>query len=248
MRRQEGISLVEILIGLFLTTLLIAVMMQLYLANKRQYNQVQTLLEQSFELHAVMDLIRDSVRKAGFTPCIGLNALETLEGRSNQVRLKAVELSGDKSQELVIKRMSDHFTTVIEAISPAELLVKPELSLRSQQRLLFADCFHAEVAEVLQVQKMGRGVLLKLIRPLSFKYIAPIYLGEWLEEKFFMQKNKQGYPALYYQLNHAEELTSQVKKMSIALRANQGKTLVKMSLGLDKEQKLDLETQVRAEG
>lgn len=246
MRKQEGLSLVEILISLFLASLLMAVVMQQYLASKRQYMHVQTLLEQAFELHLVTDLIRDSLRRGGFTPCMGINSLTTLDGRNGETQLRAIKVKEGEEDDLYINRMSEHFMTVALQISPSKFLLRSKESLERVQTVLVADCYHAEVQQVSRIQKTTAGVLLQLSKPLAFNYTAPIYVGEWIEEAFYIQKNRQGHAALFYQLKHAEELSSSINKMSIDLKSNQGKTLVQVKLGLEQAKPLLIETEVRA--
>ena len=36
---------------------------------------------------------------------------------------------------------------------------------------------------------------------------SPFYLGEWLEERFYIARNRQRRLALFYDAGHAEELT-----------------------------------------
>jgi type II secretory pathway pseudopilin PulG len=246
MTRQQGISLLELLISSFLASLLLAVVMQHYLASKRQSMHVQALLEQAFELQLLNDLIRDSLRRGGFTPCIGINFLQSIDRRSGKANLRAIETKAGKHQALRINRMSEHFTRITAQLGPSQILVTAINPYKAKQTILIADCYHAEVQQILRAQKTNAGIILTLEQPLAFNYIAPVYLGEWIEEEFFVQKDSQGHFALFYQLDHAEELSALVNKMIVNLTSSQGKTLVQIIWGLEKSQSMLIETEVRA--
>jgi type II secretory pathway component PulJ len=246
MTRQQGISLLELLISSFLASFLLAVVMQHYLASKRQFINVQALLEQALELQLLNDLIRDSLRRGGFTPCMGISSLQSIDRRSGRTNLRAIETKAGKHQALRINRMSERFTRITHQLGPSQVVVSAVNLYKAKQTMLIADCYHAEVQQILRAQKTNAGIILTLAQPLAFNYIAPVYLGEWIEEEFFVQKNSQGHLALFYQQDHAEELSAQVNKMFVKLTTSRGKTLVQISWGLEKSQSMIIETEVRA--
>lgn len=247
MRGQQGISLTEIMVSLFLTSLFITASMQHYLNSKQYYMQTQILLEHALELQLVDDLIRDSVRRAGFTPCIGINSLKTLDRRYvDKTPLTAITVNAGKRHALHINRMSEYFNTVLKIISPNKILVTADKHNLREQTILIADCYHAEVQKILSTQQANGQMIVNLASPLVFNYVAPIYWGEWVEEAFFIQANTQGNLALFYRRNHAEELTPIVNSMSANLKSNQEKWLLQLTLGLDNAQSIVIETRVRA--
>jgi hypothetical protein len=246
MNKQGGISLLELVISLFAASLLLTLIMQQYLQSKRQYLRMQVLLEQTLDLQLVTDLIRDSIRRGGFTPCRGISSLQSID-RRNGTELVAVESRSGQEKALQVNRMNEQFATVIRQLSPNQLLVKADIHYEKQQPILIADCYHAEVQEILQARKTIAGTILTFKKALRFSYIAPVYLGEWLEELFFMQKNKQGKASLFYKQNHVDELSSFINSLSVSLSSSQGKTLVEVGLGTEQLQKLIVVTEVRAE-
>ncbi len=244
--KQRGLGLTEIVIGIFLASIIMTALMQHYLKCKQQYKHSQKLLETAFELQLVSDLIRDSVRSAGFTPCLSINALKTIDRRSDKRNLTALEIISRKSQTLHSHRMSENFASILEFLDPRSLLVTSEADFLKQQTILIADCYHAEVQEILSMQKSATGTLLTVKKPLAFTYTNPVYVGEWLEEAFFVQKNRRNKLALFYQLDHTEELTSLVNHLTILRKNSLGKTFLQVILSLDKAPEIHLEVSVRA--
>jgi len=244
MTKQLGISLVELMISVLLSSFLVILATQQYLICKRQSFHVHALLEQDFELQLVNDLLRDSVRRAGFTPCLNVNSLNILDQRNGRIGIDAIE-TNKKHDRLQIRRMNEDFTEVIKPLSQNLLLAKSDLHFEPQQVILIADCYHGEIQQIDYARKTNNGTILKLNHHLAFNYSEPIYLGEWIEESFFVQTNRQGKRALYYRQKHAEELTERIDKISIELTTHQSKTLVNVAWGMDQSETLQISTRVR---
>lgn len=239
-KHQGGFSLGEMLISLLLASLIISLLMQHYLKTKQQYLHGQHLLENAFELQLALELIRDSVQRAGFTPCLTVNLLRTLDHRNNKRNLAALEFNHKKTPSVHIKRMSEHFSAVIKWLDPSTLLVTAnKKKFFRGQAVFIADCYHGEVQQIFSREKLGKNWRIKFQKPLSFSYDErDTYVGEWLEETFFVQKNSQQQLALFYQLDHPEELTPLINKMTITKSIDQQTIFLNLLLGTEEEEKL----------
>lgn len=240
MNRQRGMGVLELLIGLFLASSILTVLMQFYLNNKRQYTESQVALETWFDVQWVSGLLSDSIRKAGFTPCLGINQLTT-----KGLRGEGLNALRSQPQSLRISRMSELFAPITAFQSSTELLVANEGSFKERHSLLIADCEHAEVHQILNVEQVVDGVLITLDKPLEFSYDSPVYAGEWLEEQWYIKTNEQGVRALYYKLVHSEELSPLIHSLETKIQSEQGKQLVELVLGWDEDKKHNLTVMVR---
>lgn len=237
---QRGVSLTELMISLCLSSLLMLVLIQTYSRFKQQYTHSQHVLEQGFELQLVSELIRDSVRSAGFTPCIGINHLMTKDQRGKSERLMAIKLANDNSA-ITFARMEAPFARVIKQINPYQLLVAGRHLFDSRHPIVIADCFHAEVHVIANSQKTSNGLIITLKKSLDFDYHVPCSVGEWLEERFYIEKNGHGKLALFYDTNHREELTNLIDGMSNRLQHSVLRTTLKLAKGGE----LVLDTRIR---
>ena len=242
--QQKGISLVELMISLFLSSLLMSALMQHYLCLKKQYNHAQQALEQRLELQLVSELIRDSARAAGFAPCLGITRLITKDRRDDLSPLAAITVK-DKPESLKLARMDDNFLVLLKQISPTRLLLDGKREFDARYPVVIADCFHAEVHLISHSEKTSLGVLVTLKKPLSYDYTAPVYLGEWLEERFLIEKNNQGEPALFYDTSQREELTTHINYLSARLAQHKGRSFLSVTLGVVNDDPIVLETNVR---
>jgi len=153
----------------------------------RQYQQTQAVLEEITELQWVFDVMRARIHHAGFTPCRGLNQLKTIDTRDKPERLDALEIEGDT--KLLIRKMDENHFGLVHVLAPDTLRIKSTV-LKSNQSIIIADCAHAEVHDAYQIHQTKQGVLVKLKKPLVFKYLPEVYVGAWVPEAFFFRKHK----------------------------------------------------------
>lgn len=242
---EKGVGLVEIMVSLILASLLILISMQHYLTAKRQALHIKTVLEQSLDLQLVISQLNKSIRSAGFTPCMGIQHLHSIDRKTNKKNLSGIEID-TKKQILTVKRMSDFFSIGITQLSPTKLLIKTATNFYVGQRLLIADCLHAEVLRLAKIQTTKAGMVISFSEPLAFNYYEPFYLGEWIEEAFFIATTRQGHLALFYKFHHAEELSKEINSMSLHLNNKAEKTLVSINLDLKNNKSILVETGMRA--
>lgn len=222
--KKSGFSILELFITLLLASLLISGLLQQYIQTKRQYIFVKKQFEKEIELQFVSQLMRNSIRKAGFTPCLSINHLKAFDNRDRLKRLQALTYEEDR---ISINRMSDDFIT-LPTISGQQQIKLPS-KLKRFKNIILADCYHAEVQTVEVVIKNKYEQIVRLQKPLAFKYQPPIYLGEWVEESFFIKTNNKGIGSINYHREHTEELSALIHTMAVKISAS----LVHLTLGLD---------------
>ena len=207
---MTGNSLIEILISLLLASLLLTTEIQLYSICQQHYLKAQKTFERGLERQRVIALMRDSIRRAGFTPCLNLDNLQTLDHRSSM----PIEAMVVTDKTLKISRMSEEFFLAKRLNSKQVLLPKRKIWPR-QVPLLIADCYHAEVNTVNSIAASNEGLILNLSYPLFADNEDVLYLGEWIEERFFIAKNKKERDVLYYQTRHKEQLSQEIEALSL---------------------------------
>ena len=221
------------MISLFLASLILIALLQHYIHLKQHYHVLQAAVDTSSQTMWVIDLIQNNIRQAGFTPCLSVNHLTTLDHRNKKSVLRAL----DTQDGLQINRMSAEFDEVIEFTPLNQLLATLTHSLRLGQPLIIADCYHAEVFIPSDIRFFSSYQLITLEHPLAFTYHAPVYVGDWIESKFYIRSNR-----LMYHSRHTDELTSCIKSLSVHLNDN----LLSVILGTDDGRALKVDTRIRA--
>jgi hypothetical protein len=243
MNYQKGIGLTEILIGLLLSSMIMVSLINQFLAVKKNYKYVSHLMDDDIELQMVTDLIRDSIQRAGFTPCLNLNMLDTASSNNKNIKLASIDEKMVDNNVFKSQRMSENFDVVESFINQNELVTAGQI-LKKGQTILIADCFHAEVQQIAQVRRYNGKLIVALAKPLFFKYHTPAYVGQWLQEQFYI-KHHQGTSSLFYKTNHAEELSSQIKSMSLSVYNKRAHEVVNVTLGLNNDKQTTISAFMR---
>lgn len=246
MNKQAGFSLFEVLLSIFLASLITLSLMQLYLSSKREYLTTQKLLESSLDLLWVRDLLSDSIRRAGFTPCLGIDQLKVRDTRGKLApKMAGLVLTSAPQQSLQVYRMSEFFTPVLAIQNSSHLILNEGHLLKTNRLLLLANCEEAEIHKIRSLHKSAQGYLLTLVHPTHFSTTASLYAGEWFEEKWFIKPNAKKENSLYYQLDHAEELSTLVHSLQIKIKTEHQKKLVQVTMGLDQNKTQEFLVAVR---
>ncbi len=227
-QREQGLSILECMLGLTLALSLLTLLMQQYLQIKQQtYSMAQTMLQAS-RLQMVVDLLRGSGHQAGFTPCLPIGYLYSFDHRSRR-RLQAVELSRQDPFTLTYYRMSSGFVSLSPSLGQHEFFLLNKLRPHPKQPVIIADCQHAEVLDAYQIGPHS----IQFSQALHYTYHPPIYLGEWLKESFYIAVNHNGQNSLFYQQNqHVDELMSDLQGISGYLEISQQKRWLHLNLDL----------------
>ncbi len=237
---QKGSSLAEVLISLFLSTLIIASLMQMYLCHKRHYQQFQSDLDMLYDLQQISALMRQSLMSAGFTPCLALDKLTAIDRRADDKTVHALQTATNPSM-LHTSRMSEKFYPLLKVTGSRHLLLSAKALVNARHPVLIADCFHAEVHRIDSIEHSPQAVSIQLARPLRFNYQNGSYIGEWIEEKWLVRPNPQGVSSIYLQSRGSEELSSMIS----AMKLNQNKKLIEVALQTQTQKKFYFVTAMR---
>lgn len=226
--REQGLSLLECMLGLSLILGLLALLMQQYLQVKQQTDSMQQMMLQASRLQTVAALLRNSGHQAGFTPCLPLGSLHSFDHRSRQ-RLQALELVQTDPFTLIYNRMSSPFVALSTSDRENQFFLLDKITLHPNQPVIIADCQHAEVFDTYQMRPHS----IQFSQDMHYTYHAPIYLGAWLQESFRVTLNKRGQHGLFYQQNqHSDELLTHLQGLSGYLEMSKPKRLhLKLDLG-----------------
>lgn len=242
MNHQSGISLSEVLVSLFLSSLICSMLCEFYLVNKRQYIQMQETLARGFEQQWVSDLLADSVRRAGFTPCLSVDKTKIVDRRVEGAFVSGLRIASSPRSLIQVNRMSEDFSNVLSIKNQYQVLISKSRQVMEGHPVLIADCSHGEIHYPLHIEQSVEGTLVTLAKPLMFHYESLAYFGAWLEEQWFIKPNAEGESTLHYKLVHTEELSALIHSLDVVKEGQ----MVDVHLGLDKSQPHHLVVRVRA--
>ena len=233
--RQHGFGLVELCISLFLSTFIIIVLVTHLVRTRHQYQRIESDIDEAMELQWVSNLMRHSIRSAGYTPCARLDRLVM-----NQ-NVMPLEVKENPQVKITVRRMDSNSVRVDARPQPNVLIVK-SYPYQMSRPLLVADCYHAEVNALEAIKSTKSGIKLILKDPLYYTYQDPMYVGEWVVESFFIKHSQ-----LYYKNARVDGLKKHIHDFDAKIFFKQNKQLIQMQLKLDDGRIWQLNTMVRAQ-
>ena len=237
-----GFGLLEILIGLMLSSLILIMLGRYAILIQNQATHINNLFAEDIELRRVTDMLRTSIWQAGFTPCLNVDRLISIDQRKSPTFVHAI----DFIDGININRMNPRFSEIISWDDRQTITLDKHTKIMLDHAVIIADCEHAEVQSISSIYPGKNGTKLRLERASAFTYTPPVYVGEWIEERFFVQKKSGKVSALFYKWHHVDRLTDLVHALSAqAINLPLGR-LIKVTLGLDQSKTLDVYATVRA--
>jgi hypothetical protein len=262
--RILGITLMELLVAMGLASFMLAGIWRVYFYFRHAHDRLEKQLITAYELQLVTSLLRNSIRRAGFTPCMPLNSLWTEDGLyAYQIKDAGLTLNR-MSEPVYLTQVQDNrhllltvdptYTTSQGLSAESRMLatwLDPADKLRDvgsgEERLkthLIADCYHAELIHIKAIKTSYEGQQVELSNALHFNYLPPVYLGEWLSETYYMRYKP--YPALMVKTLHADVLSPEVLAFHVKEKLYKGGTLLQITLGLFTADEHQLLTRIRS--
>lgn len=229
-KRQDGFSLIELLIVVGLSSVLLMGVWRVYYVFHRMHARLHQQMTEAIELQLIESLLRNSIRSAGYTPCMSLDHLINKEG------LHAYQLS---RESISLSRM-DNPIYAVSSLDDQNLMLTQPVNLNPNKSYLIADCYHAELVKVRATYKQH----VMLMQPLHYHYEQPVYFGLWLSERFFMRHQPK--PALMVQHLHTETLSDEVTAFQVEEEISVAGRLLKIKLQTALFPAYQVEVRVRA--
>lgn len=217
--KLQGISLLELMLASALSSFIVLAVWQGLAIQQRAMNQIHHHMAVDVELASVASILRDRIRHAGFSPCLSLAHLVTLDEEANPLLPYQLDELG---QRLTLNRMGDAYQEVT-VINDHELRVNRQKKSTSVH--LISDCFHAELVRISQHDR--NGILLQ--HPLRFSYQPPVFLGEWQSESFEVIKGK----GLMLHGHRSDVLSDRVQQLEIHLLEDKQRFRLKLQVEVD---------------
>lgn len=238
MCKQRGLSLIELMLSLCLSSFMLLILFHYYLVCKEQYRRLEQDLEQFTDKQWIAALLQDSIRRAGFTPCVGTDHLIKTDTRPLKGGLDSISLA---EMGIHLRRMNNP-EALLQIINSKQIIVAKSPFFSLYQPILIADCFHGEIHDLQSIHQTQHRLLLELKKPIQGDFSASTFVGEWLDEFFYLQKE----PALRfnYQRNHTETLSKSIHHMSASI-THTFPRVVRIVLDASEPTCLDFYTRVR---
>ena len=175
----------NILVSLLIASILLNSILQQYIRIKQNFTYYSNNIAQHNDLQVASELLRKSVRQAGFTPCGNIKSFKIIDHRTPQKTILPLELSDNG---ISIKRMNEDFLALLKNSGTNSLLVH-NFKIEKGRDVIISDCEHAEIVQLATVSNYYGATLLTLKNHLVHKYKKNSYVGFWVEEEFYARSD-----------------------------------------------------------
>ena len=176
---------------LFISSAMIMVLLNQVILTKKQEQMTTHALAKAYDLNMVSELMKTSIRQAGYTPCAAIGQLIGYDHTSSGAIPDAVTVDVPSHDGFTVYHMGAPLVHVLEIIPPSQIRLIPRHVFSKEDTLLIADCFHAEVVDLSSVRSDRGDTLLTLKHHLKFSYTPPTYIGLWQSRHFLPKRFKR---------------------------------------------------------
>lgn len=249
LRREKydaGAGLVELMLVLFLSSCIITLLLNQLVLTKKHEKLTTDALSKAYDLQMLGDLLKTSIRQAGYTPCAAIDKLTRIDHTNPGVLPQAIVFESSKMDGVAIYYMSSPLEQIAQFISSSQIRIPHHHIFSKEEPLIIADCFHAEIVRIQSIKSHLGDSIVTFTTPLSFIYKMPVYIGRWQPRRFMMKKNSAGFRRLYFQYKHAEILSDWVEDISVKLIEQAPVKWLEIRLRLSESDLRVMNTRVRA--
>ena len=233
--KNAAFSLSEVLVALFLGSLLTSLALHQFFSVKKQFQYLSHTLHCNLNESLIVDLLRDTVFHAGFTPYGSIEQLQPLHTEDTR-RITAIEPLSSPLHGFIARRMGSSYVPLIR-IHTNTIAVPEFLHIQQNQPLIVCNWCCYQLLTVKNIHRKNDVLYIDLQQPLHDAFQVNSFVGRWIEERYELKQNPQKETSglYYYQHHHNELLVDKWTSFSIRKSTSQ-----KMGISIllkDKQQK-----------
>jgi hypothetical protein len=248
---NTGISLIELMLSLFLGSLLLLGLMMLLSNSWRHYEAGTQNIKQEQTTHYLATIFTGIIRNAGFLGYTTFNnaQIDTLHNSFNKNGIIGYEITSNGSLPAFLKNNAQPGTEALylQAMGPYQALTENMKNTKAQIKIVNAADFvkgdwtfisndaSATLFQITQVSTRHQtlGYNASAFHKL---YSSPACVGKWHAWLFYIRKAEvHGHPGLYLQQNnhYSDELAENIDNMSFSFKLKGYSDFIKLSVVKD---------------
>lgn len=242
-RRQAGMSLVEIMVALTISLLLLAGVVQIFTGSKQAYRNNEALARVQENGRFAIDLLGSDLRMGGFWGCAQVenehfqNNLDP--AGAGYVDVKTVPnvdgVEGGATDQLIVRGARGTALTLQAAIARTtdDVTLPVNNGFEPDDWVVISDCFHADLFQITSADPDGTGVLAHAVgssgasmpaagpgnadNELGWLYDTSARVFRAVEARYFVAAGASGEPSLFRQFTGgaAQELVEGVETFNV---------------------------------
>ena len=186
--RIHGLTLLEVMLALFFSLFLTAILTHLFLRQHKNYLQQQEYLMVAASAHKVLTLLQDEIRMAGQVGCAKLTE-DFVVWPYHEFSLTLKNRLVITENDLRVRYQSFPAAYVKHKNGRNSLISMSDVHFQKDQLLIVSDCAHAEIIQAKSVRLSGDSQIITTTEPLRFDYQAGAEIGHMVARHYFVARD-----------------------------------------------------------
>ncbi len=242
-KKVSGSSLSEVLIALFLSSLMMAAIGNTYVSIKKHYLFIEQQLELMQEEVLLINFFKEQIQSAGFFGCnhqnkllldlssfnISKSSLLVLNKNSKELPLHVRRYAVSDSQILKLTSIETpkYFITKSDFNSEVITVNKSE-NFKKNQNIVISDCQNASLRIITKVNNLQNRLILN--KPLNYQYSRNSIISHFQTTIFYIRKVGNSRALYISNGKRSEELSRDILKLSIDKKILLNTSLININL------------------
>lgn len=189
-KRQKGMTLLEVMLTLSLSLLITTALTTLYLHYHHAYLHQQLLQSHQRDANKLMLILSDEIAAAGHIGCPRVSASFTVIPYLDN-SLTVMNALESEERSITLRYQSFPGATLLFANShPSRLIADRKLQFHPNQIGIISDCLHAEIFQVKAVHQHHDSQVIDTMLPLHFSYLPFAELGHYIVHRYELQHSQ----------------------------------------------------------
>ncbi len=237
MEKERGVSLVELLIVIALSSFIVEGLFSVYLRTKEHHRQHNALQEITEETRFMNQLLNRAIQGAGYLGWSSWDKIPVYDPSQQDLLQKPILILEKNLPENIkkkikpdtkaieLRQMDFNVVSLAEPVSLNSYEIKIEKGnyWKKENYLLIADKEHAEIIRIKSIQTLlNQQQVIHLYEPLHYLYEKGAYVGYYLDKIYFIgetgkkYQNKSAVYGLYMYSENGmtEEITELISDMN----------------------------------
>lgn len=227
---SKGFSLSELLIAMFLSSLLMTAMGKAYLSVKSQYRWFNQRLEEMHDNYLLTDWLREQFKLSQFGGCRlsgQTNILGSKMLSANDVALPAVIVRKAKKNSTVIQLNSLSPWTFVKKVWPSSeriILASSSSLLKKGDVVLFSDCLHQISGYISKLTNNGQTIIVN--KPLPKDIQPQAVIGKLQQRYLYIREVREQYSLYIFENGRSEELMDDIEALWVTALAKRADAML----------------------
>lgn len=186
---QLGISLIEVMISLLVSTCMLSFLIELYLTSQQSYQLQVKIKQKQDSAQLAIAILKDEIRQAGYIGCPRLSNDFPLQSFNDYAVTEENKIVGNEMQ--IVVRHANRLHVQLENLSNdhTQLKTTKEVHFSQNDLLLISDCTHGEIFLAKDI-KVNSAQWITSDKPLVYSYHESAEVSRFEMNTFYVSKNK----------------------------------------------------------